>query len=180
MEIRKATYSDAGHIANIMKSVWPEQIPDIEKIRIPLARDERQSFVVEFGDLIVGFVDCFMTTAADGCKRFELDLMAVLPSFQGQGIGKQLVEAATHAAEQQTADIIRALVQTDNVASFTALERRDFATDNSVYVLNVSSTELTATKPATQSLYIVAVNTFSYTGLWLENDFSEEALAPPN
>jgi hypothetical protein len=47
-----------------------------------------------------------------------------------------------------------------------------------VYTLNVSSQSIFATVDASETLYIVAVQTFRYDGLWLENDFSEAA--PPD
>ncbi|MCI0709807.1 MAG: GNAT family N-acetyltransferase [Chloroflexi bacterium] len=127
MKIRAATHSDTGPIADIIQSVWPKQTPDPDQIYSTLINDTHQSFVADNGDVIV---------AADGCLRYELDLMAVLPSFHGQG----------------------------------------FATDNLVQTLNVSSQSNFATVDAPDTLYIVAVQTFSYDGLWLENDFSEAAL----
>lgn len=176
MKIRAATHSDTGPIADIIQSVWRKQTPDPDQIYSALIQDTHQSFVVDDGKMVVGFVDCFLTVAADGCPRYELDLMAVLSALQGQGLGKKLIDAAVQAGKEQGAATIRALVKIDNVASSSALLRQGFATDNLVCTLNVSSQSISATVEAPAALYIVAVQTFSYNGFWLENDFSEAAL----
>jgi hypothetical protein len=84
VKIRAVTHSDAGPIADIIQAIWPEQTPDPDQIYSALINDTHQSFVADNGDMIGGFVDCFLTVAADGCQRYELDLMVVLPQFQGQ------------------------------------------------------------------------------------------------
>jgi GNAT superfamily N-acetyltransferase len=176
VEIRAALSTDAQSIADIIKSVWPDQNPDLKQIRSALLDASHCAFVADDGGAVVGFVDCFPTVGADGRKRYELDLMAVSPSFQGQGIGKQLVEAAVATALREGVQLIRALVQIDNIASAKALARRGFETDNSVYTLNVSSQACAETYEAPDTLYIVPVETISYKGLWLENDISDAAL----
>lgn len=96
----------------------PEYIVDL------LRNSAQRVWVAEVGRKIVGFVSAFdvHTLAAD---RWEIDELAVLPQFQGRGIGSALIRRALD--EAPALPLTRAIVAGQNLASQRALAKNGFS-----------------------------------------------------
>jgi ribosomal protein S18 acetylase RimI-like enzyme len=165
---------DAQAISQIIELAFHEQA-SFEQIQQLIIDGNHCTWVAETVESkeIVGFVDSFMTIAQDGTRRLELDLIAVHPDFAGQGIGKQLIQVFTENI--QAADIIRALVAVNNTAMQRVMTTTGYqleAQSQSLYISSESSKEASETVET----HLIAVETFTYSGIWLEGEITLEAI----
>ena len=100
-KLRAATAADADGIAACVRAAYSHYVERIGKPPGPMLDDYRQVvrdhrvFVVEDGDVIVGAL--VLVDKADGLL---FDNIAVLPSRQGEGIGRRLMEHAESEARR--------------------------------------------------------------------------------
>ena len=129
----------------------------------------------------LGFVAGFTTISPEGFQRWEIDLLAVHPSHQRQGIGRQLINASVEMGRRSGAVLARALIQENNAASQRAFMNQGFIASEPMvmYRWEPRSDETTIarfnviTEPHPS---IIPVNTLTYRGLWLEGDLSEKII----
>ncbi|HVX30076.1 MAG TPA: GNAT family N-acetyltransferase [Nitrolancea sp.] len=172
VRIRPAISLDALAIVSIAAEVWPEERLDAAVVGALIGEGGRSTLVAELDGRVVGFVDGFVTSAADGSVRWEVDLLAVSPSAQGQGVGRQLVSAGVFSGAQAGAVLARGLVRAGNLASERVFDTCGFVVDHHVCELWAGEGLL----PGVPSgLHVVPVRTFRYAGYWLE-DVSAERL----
>lgn len=174
VEIRVATLDDAEAIAAVKYAVWPSDKTDINQIRSALQDDEHLALVAIRSDELVGYQDCFITLAADGTRRWELDQLAVHPDYQRQRIGYALVVAATKCGRDYQAGLARGLIQVGNIASQRTFSRAAFRTDGTVYSLYISTNALEHSAILPPDAHLIPVNTLSYHGLWLEGHLAPD------
>ena len=125
IELRPANVGDAGAIAALVAAAYRHYIDRMGKAPGPMlddyaqvVREHRVRVAVEDGEIVGVFV---LIDEPDGIL---LDNIAVSPSHQGRGIGKQLMEAA----EQQCRELGHACVDlythelmTENIAMYTRM-----------------------------------------------------------
>jgi GNAT superfamily N-acetyltransferase len=185
LHIRQAIPTDAVSLVTIKESVWPSDNPSathdhIARILSGRIHQWRESLGVSLlaedeQGVPLGFVDAFMTKRADEALRWEVDLLAVRPEAQGQGLGQALLRDILAWGRHQGAHLARALIHLDNLASAGAFARCGFSTDYQVHHLHVcDTTHEPVDKPA--ALHTVPVHTLSYSGIWLEGEWSIPAL----
>lgn len=174
--ICNAQITDALPIARIKQRVWPDEAVDRAQVERALRQPDHVTLLAR-NDRVVGFVDAFPTMGIHGLTRWEIDLLAVDPDFQGQQIGQRLIHAATEAGQQAGAAFARALAQVANAASQGALRRCAYATDGLVYQLMVSSEQVESIHTLPSEADLVTVRTLNYSGLWLEGALSARALS---
>lgn len=181
--IRQATKQDIPHIMDIIKLAFEEDASS-EQIRICIEQETFWTYVAELENHVVGFIFGFITTSIEGKKRRELDLQAVHPNYQGQGIGKKLIERFLQ--DETEADCIRALIAVGNIRMEKALTRLGFSTDNQVCGLYVSSQSIpkidvgacysTPEKSNSTESHLIPVTTMTYNGIWLEGKITAHAI----
>jgi ribosomal protein S18 acetylase RimI-like enzyme len=175
--IRHARPDDAAAIATLKTTVWPGDPADAGHIAHVLGEPDHATLLAIDSGQVVGFADGFATLAADGVRRWEVDLLAVHPDHQQQGIGRSLTAACTDAARRFESAYARALIRTDNVASQRTFARCGYRQDNTQYHLLVSTSGSTQLIEAPTGSYFVPVMTLGYRGLWLEGVLNAEAFA---
>lgn len=173
--IRLAKFDDADSLARLKKDIWPEEESDALKITAALRHPSHCTFLAQVNEKIIGFVDGFITHSAAGILRWEVDLLGVASIWRGNGLGTQLVHTSLQAGKKLGAEQARALIQVNNVASQITFRRIGFAAQPIVYHL-YTTYEQTAPVDLPARANLVPVVTFSYRGVWLEDDFSSSAL----
>lgn len=90
-----------------------------------LASPEHWTALAVDGPQVVGFVSCFETQSLAG-HRWEVDELAVRPTYQGRGLGTRLVAAAIERGGELGLPQARAVVAEANAASQRAFEKAAF------------------------------------------------------
>lgn len=150
---------------------------DVESPRVRRVLSGGNTFVAIADDEVAGFVSNFATRDAPGGSRFELDLLAVAPAWQGQGIGGRLVARSLLVASESGASTARALVRCENKPMQSICCRHGFQRSADVYQLFVSE-ERPAVYPAARAnqAWIIPVETLTYSGYWLEGGISQSSI----
>lgn len=170
--IRGANEQDIEGIIQVKQSVWPDEGFDAALIRQIVLDAEHMTQVAVIDDSVVGFVDGFNTLSQSGVPQWNLDLIAVNPAFQGQGIASELMRANTMAGRDSGAGRARGLVAVDNVASQRTFMRCGYVCDEAVCGLYVGGDfpgELGSLSDTELARNIIPVRTLNYRGLWVEN-----------
>lgn len=176
VDIRRALIDDAPAIAAVKRAAWPDDTADVSLITRAIRGADHVTHAA-LTNRVVGFVDGFTTTSIEGVRRWEVDLLAVMPGSQGQGIGTRLIAASTAAGRERGAALARGLVHVQNLASQKAFEKCGYEASgiHSLYVLSgdmpVSTVAADAINP-----YVIPVQTYNYVGAWLEGDLSLDGL----
>lgn len=163
--IRNAVPEDAAAIGGILRNCWPDDTPDIQRITRLIRSGQHVTQCAFNGVSCVGFVDAFRTVSASGSGRWEVDVLAVHASARGQGVGKALVAASLEAAPPGVG-IARGLIRIGNHASEGAFSGAGFQFIDLPLALYVASPLAGVNAP--KAGFVVPVETFTYSGLWLE------------
>ncbi len=176
IDVTVATSADCAAIADLKAQVWPAEASNPDRVSAVLAAPDHVTLIARTTDhQLVGFVDGFVTKSINGALRWEVDLLAVDPTYRGQKIGQQLIAASTQAGRAAGATLARALIRVENGASQGAFRRNNYCISDPVYRLLVSA-EIPTTL-TTEIPYLIPVNTLNYRGFWLEGDLTATQLA---
>jgi ribosomal protein S18 acetylase RimI-like enzyme len=168
IDICKAKPTHIPGIAAVVHDVWDQDIlPDVCQEQIDCNACALWVALEEYE--VAGFVSTFLTIGERGSRRWEVDLLAVRRVSQGQRLGQKLVEAACRIAQEKKANIARAAIRVDNIASQRTFENAGFTTNREVHRLLVWPPDGSGGSIIYGgSVRFVAVNTVTYRGLWLE------------
>lgn len=172
--LRQATTEDVTGIVRTKSAVWRDEIADESIVATAVSDPRHTTLVAVREDVIVGFVDGFLTVSQSGEARWEVDLLAVDQSFRRRGLGERLVRASTEAGHLKGATAARALVRFDNAPSQRLFGRCGYRPQDVACCLFVSS-DLTVAREylrRRQSAHVIPVRTLNYRGLWLEDSRS--------
>lgn len=171
VHIRQAGIDDAPAIALVKRLTWQDDTADDVLIATALSQANRVTHVALMDEAVVGFVDGFITRAASGERRWEVDMLAVAPPYRGQGVASRLIARSTTAGEQNGAVLARGLVKVGNHPSERAFAACGYCcTPPSRLYVSDGTTESAGSNAA--GLHLVYVRTFAYTGGWIEGVFS--------
>jgi ribosomal protein S18 acetylase RimI-like enzyme len=120
---------DAEGLLAVERATFDESPYPAEQVARMLSSGPQRAWLAMAGPQVIGFVIAFPTTGLKG-QRWEIDLLAVLPEWQGHGLATRLIRAAA-ASEMATrltraAAEARAVVATDNAPSTRAFTRAGF------------------------------------------------------
>ena len=176
--IRRAEAADAAAVAEIAQEAFGDSI-DLDYLAKAL--EAGSNFVALADGRAQGFAGGFVTVSGAGGRRFELDLLAVAAAARGMGLGTRLVQRSVEAASAQKVDVIRALVATGNLAMQRILGAAGFQRDEparQLYARDLYEERVLPgpPKPSEPAAHLVAVDTLSYRGIWLEGQLSQAAI----
>lgn len=171
MQIRPAVLSDAVSLHEIIALTWGEgETLNPAALEKAVAGQEASLYVAIEDGLVVGFVSSFLTSSSTGVRRWEVDLLAVLPRYQRQGIGRRLIGATWPDLGRFAASFARALIAVDNTGSQRAFEWAWYHSDQIEQILYLWSPrrwegdqEAAVTGP-----HLIPVNALNYQGIWIE------------
>jgi len=174
--IAVATIDHRHGIADVAaEALGAKVVPDSPRVQHVL--DAGCAFVALAEGRVVGFVSNFKTRDETGHGRFELDLLGVAPAWQGRGIGSALVERSMQAARCSNATTLRALVRCDNMPMQRICRRCGLQRLQSACQLLLSRAKGSASGCSPEMrARIIAVDTLTYSGYWLEGELSQCAI----
>lgn len=167
IHIRRAMPADQAGVERIVNDVWGQDVRDVA-FRAHLQAETHGLWVAEAQGEVVGFVSAFITLARDGQTRWEIDLIAVEPAYQGQGIGRELIAKTYQDGQVRAADLARALIRVDNLPSQRAFSRVGFSSDGEIYQLLIWTPQPGAECPCPDWVALLPVDALTYRGLWIE------------
>jgi len=183
--IRRANLEDAPGITAVKQGAWPGDSHDETQVAAALNEPDHAAFIAVLerslqGGRVIGFCDGMLTLAADGARRWEVDLLAVLAEARGQGVGRALIAACVEAGRATGAGSIRSLIASENIASQRAFARCGFQSDGDPCRLYVCTDRqpdggLDSPSVVPDGAYLIPVITCNYSGLWIEGALSAEA-----
>lgn len=180
VSIRPAERQDARAICSVIQLALGDDVQQshVQGVIAENAVSEGDRLtLVAANDEPVGFVDGFITTAAAGSLRWELDLLGVHPAQRGQSLGRQLVMAFYDAGRSSGASVCRALVAVDNVAMHHVMRACDFrrvSTTCHLYVTEDLRADCEVDLP--HDGHLVPVKTLTYSGIWVEPPITKMAV----
>ena len=174
--IRPAVAADAGAIGALKSRVWPRESVNSSRIQEALSHPGHAALAAWCEADPAGFVDGFLTRSAAGLPRWEVDLLAVAPEHQGRGLGTRLVTDGLQSGGETGARAARGLVRLDNLAGQRVFEHCGFSLCPRHLVLYVLGGLDGPCPDGPVEGHWVQVQTFDYSGLWLEERFTETAL----
>lgn len=176
LQISVATSSYAPEIARVAAETLDTDVA-LESAHVKRTLDAGYTYVATAQGTVVGFVSNFKTCDGLGRSRFELDLLGVAPVWQGRGIGARLIERSLRAARQADAMTIRALVRRDNISMQLLCARSGLQRSARAWQLWASQAAQPAGNGARDhAARIIAVDTLTYSGYWLEGALSQPAI----
>lgn len=184
IEIHQAMPTDAPHILNIQQAVWPTDGADgqaVSRIAEVVAQPDHATHLAFWGDTPAGFVDGFMTHTPEGLPRWEVDLLAVHPSFRAKGIAAKLVMLSAETGYGRGAKFARGLVEIENIGSQRTFAHCGFRLEPEACALYVSDEIIlknvpTKPRPLPLNPSCIGVRTLNYDGVWVENDITPVTL----
>ena len=176
LQIAVATIGRAPEIARVAAEALAAEVAS-ESAHVKRALDAGYTYVAIADGSVAGFVSNFITCDGLGGIRFELDLLGVSPGWQGRGIGARLVERSMRAARLTDARTIRTLVRRDNspmqrICVRGGLQRSALA----VQLWASQSPQPGGNCARDHAARIIAVDTLTYGGFWLEGALSQSAI----
>jgi ribosomal protein S18 acetylase RimI-like enzyme len=122
IDVDAATFGDCQY--------GPEYIVNLQ------SDPQQHAWVAEDAGQIVGFVSAFPTHSL-GASRWEVDELAVLPRYQGRGLGTELVaQALEEGSRLEGLSEARALVASNNVPSQRVFIHNGFTATAEVHLLS--------------------------------------------
>lgn len=176
--IQRARAEDVDGIAEVIRNVWKLEI-DVPYVQKLINSKKQLSWVAIDEGKVCGFVSSFLTTVQGGVRRWEVDLLAVEPAAQGQGLGPKLVEATTQDGKAFNVKFSRALVRANNTYAHKVFERSGFTNTGQFYNMYLwQPAESDAQAPTRAVTSLIPVDTLTYRGVWIEGldaEFTSEA-----
>lgn len=177
LAVRAATLEDVPALADVHQQLWGGNQETRVLIEAVLADPSHELLVSEAEQGIVGFVDSFATLSAAGTRRWEVDLIGVLAPFRQRGLAQALVQATTRTGRARGAELARALIRSDNVASQQLFGRSGYESDRAGHLIYLWEPHSSVPTEGEGPFHLLPVRTMSYEGYWLEPPLTGGSIA---
>jgi ribosomal protein S18 acetylase RimI-like enzyme len=137
---------DAKGLLAVDRGTFAESPYNADEVIHLLTRGGQRAWLAIVEGEVTGFATVFPTHTLHG-RNWEVDLVAVQPASQGQGIATELIKAAVEGAGGHGLDMARAAVATDNPASQRAFTKAGFTPDETVCYLLLYEIRAFAPRP---------------------------------
>lgn len=176
--IRRASVADAAGIARVIQEAFADD-PDESQMMRALQETGILTMIAAQDETVAGFASGFLTY--NQVWRWELDLLGVLPQFQGCGLGRQLIHACTQTGYTDSVSrrckpyFARGLVASHNLASQKAFAHAGYQLQPEMMGLFVSLGKYPNNTPTIhEKTALIPVVTLTYRGLWIEGEITQE------
>jgi ribosomal protein S18 acetylase RimI-like enzyme len=122
---------DTEGLLAVERGTFAESPYNVDEVVHLLTNGEQRAWLAFDDGQVTGFVMAFPTCTLHG-HNWEIDLVAVQPASQGQGIATELIKAAVEGAGGHSLDKARAVASTDNPASQRAFTKAGFTPDETL------------------------------------------------
>ncbi len=122
-DIRLARASDVDALLAIENAVFPTDRISRRSFRSLIGRPSAAVLVAELDERIAGY--CVVLLRA-GAKAARLYSIATAPDFEGQGVGRLLIEATEREAARRRRHSLRLEVREDNARAIAIYEKAGF------------------------------------------------------
>jgi len=122
---------DTEGLLAVERGTFAESPYNVDEVVHLLTNGEQRAWLAFDDGQVTGFVMAFPTCTLHG-HNWEIDLVAVQPTSQGQGIATGLIKAAVEGAGGHSLDKARAVASTDNPASQRAFTKAGFTPDETL------------------------------------------------
>jgi len=122
---------DTEGLGAVERGTFAESPYNVDEVVHLLTNGEQRAWLAFDDGQVTGFVMAFPTCTLHG-HNWEIDLVAVQPTSQGQGIATGLIKAAVEGAGGHSLDKARAVASTDNPASQRAFTKAGFTPDETL------------------------------------------------
>jgi len=122
---------DAEGLLAVERQTFAESPYNADEVIHLFTKAEQRAWLAIVEGEVTGFVAAFPTYTLHG-RNWEVDLVAVQPASQRQGIATELIQAAVEGAGRHSLDRARAVVATDNLASQRAFTKAGFTPEETV------------------------------------------------
>ena len=137
---------DAEGLLAVERETFAESPYNADEVIHLLTNGEQRAWLAVAEGKVTGFVTAFPTYTLHG-RRWEVDLVAVQPTFQGQGTATELIKATVEGAGGHSLDTVRALAATDNLASQRAFTKAGFTPSEAVCHLLLNEIRGSVSRP---------------------------------
>ncbi|NWF68782.1 MAG: GNAT family N-acetyltransferase [Chloroflexi bacterium] len=176
VEIQRASVEQAAEIAAIKREVWPDEWADAAYLAAVVAEPDHVTHIGWVDGLAAGLVSGFVTLDENGVRRWEVDLLGVLPAYRGRGLAIRLVAASTASGYEIGAAMARGLVAVGNTGSEKAFARAGYGIAAGTCGLYVSDGAAEMQSGDAAGAYLLPVTTLNYRGIWVEGRITEAGL----
>ena len=174
--IRRATAEDASAFARLIAEAFNESLdagdPDLRQ-----ALNKGTTHVAVSADCVLGFAHSFLTVSPSGSMRYELDLLAVASEARGRGIGASLIDNSLTEARLLKADLLRTLVSVANRPMQKLCRLCNLQPSETTFTLYTRPPKRIDQPSASHHAHLIEVITLNYSGIWLEGELSNYAIA---
>jgi len=122
---------DAEGLLAVERGTFAESPCSADEVIHLLTKGGQRAWLAIVEGEVMGFVTAFPTCTLHG-RNWEVDLVAVQPASQRQGIATELIRAAVEGAGGRRLNEARALAATDNPGSQRAFTKAGFTPDETV------------------------------------------------
>jgi len=138
MQTKIRNASDTVEDATIIKAIDAATFKDcpytVTEIQNIIRSGKQAVLLAEINSKAVGFIS-LMEVQTLHYHGYWIDLLAVIPEYQGRGIGNCMIDAAHDYATCHKGEFVSALVRRDNTASLRSFEKSAFKNEGDFNLL---------------------------------------------